>query len=145
MPTVSRLFVKTAMIYLVLSLLAGAALLLEEGGLLPPATQALRPVFYHLFLLGWATQLIFGVAWWMFPPLSTAAKRGPEGRMLLVYALLNLGLALRAVAEPSLALGLGGSWSVALISSAALQVAGVWIFAVELWPRVRATTPRPGA
>lgn len=144
MPTVSRLFVKTGMIYLLLALAAGVALRLQENGHLPPEIQAWRPVFYHLLFIGWVTQLIFGVAWWMFPPISSAAKRGSEKGMTWVYALLNLGLILRAVAEPLSALGMAGPWSPSLLLAAAFQVGAAWLFVWLLWPRVRASASKGG-
>ncbi len=48
-------------------------------------------------MLGWATQLIGGVALWMFPPLSREQPRGDERLGWFAYGALNGGLLLRAV------------------------------------------------
>jgi hypothetical protein len=34
------------------------------------------PVYLHLFMIGWVTQMIFGVAYWMFPRVSKENPRG---------------------------------------------------------------------
>ncbi|MDE2571370.1 MAG: hypothetical protein KGM44_02470, partial [bacterium] len=76
MPIEPRLFIKTAMIYLVLTFLAGAMLAIFEA-----AQHPLPPVIAiehgHAGFVGWLVNLVIGVALWMFP-LDT--KRFPESR-----------------------------------------------------------------
>ena len=60
----------------------------------------LVPVYFHLLMVGWVTQLIFGVAFWMFPRYSKEKPRGREGLAWAMYASLNAGLLLRGLAEP---------------------------------------------
>lgn len=93
MPLLTRTFIKTALIYLALALALGIALAFG-------ATNGLFPVYIHLLVFGWLTQLIFGVVYWMFPKYSTQKPRGHESLGWVTYALLNLGLILRAIAEP---------------------------------------------
>jgi hypothetical protein len=109
-----------------------------DTGLLP---EAFRPVFFHLFMLGGVAQFIFGVAWWMFPPLSRERPRGNEAAGWAGFVLLNAGMLLRALAEPAVALSPAPWARVLLLLSAAALVAAGWIFATLLWPRVK---PRPG-
>jgi hypothetical protein len=68
MPALTRWFLRSALVYLVAALLVGVALALPHG----PALDALAPVWTHLFMVGWVTQTIFGVAYWMFPRCSWA-------------------------------------------------------------------------
>jgi hypothetical protein len=69
---------------------------------MPPLTSlgGLFPVYTHLFVLGWLTQLIFGVVFWMFPNYSTEQPRRSESLGWWTYALLNIGLLLRVIIEP---------------------------------------------
>lgn len=137
MPRLTRYFIKTAFIYLALSLVLGALLAARAAFDLPAEFAALSPVFFHLFMVGWVAQLIFGMLFWMLPKYSRELPRGHERVAWLAYGLLNLGLALRVLAEPLTALrsdwGLG--WLLAL--SAVLQLIGGWAFIVNAWPRVK--------
>lgn len=141
MPKLSRFFVKSALIYLVLGA-AIAGLALSGAGGLPPALLALRPLAWHLLTVGWASQLVFGVAFWMFPHMPSGPPRGDERLAWLVFWALNIGLALRAVGEPLAGLRPGPAGAVLLPLAATLQLAGVWVFVVLAWPRVRALGTR---
>jgi hypothetical protein len=59
MPTLTRYFIKTGLIYLLLALLTN--LVLSADGLinLHPAILALRPVYTHLLIVGWVTHGIY--------------------------------------------------------------------------------------
>ncbi len=136
----ARVIIRTALAYLVAATLLGAALLLNQAIGVSGALFALQPVFYHLLTIGWLTQLILGVAVWMFPAASREQPHGNPRLTWLAYLALNAGLLLRLVAEPLLtwrpAPWLGG----ALALSALLQVTGIWLFIGLVWPRVK---PRP--
>ncbi|MDW8144739.1 MAG: hypothetical protein RMJ48_00320 [Roseiflexaceae bacterium] len=97
----ARVYVKTAFVQLLISVLAGALLLINAGLPLHPRLGLLLPVYYHLLMVGWATQLIGGVALWMFPVRSRDRPRGDERLGWIAYGALNSGLFLRAVAEPA--------------------------------------------
>jgi len=141
MPKVSRFFVKAALLCLVLGG-AAAGLALSGAGGLPPALLALRPLAWHLLTVGWATQLIFGVAFWMFPHVAGEQPRGDERLAWSSFWTLNGGLALRAVGEPLAALRPLPVVSLLLPLAATLQLAGVLIFVLLTWPRVRAVSAR---
>ena len=104
---------------------------------LPPAFLALRPLAWHLLTVGWATQLIFGVAFWMFPLVSKEQPRGDERIAWIAFAVLNAGLLLRAAGEPASALDPAAVPAPVLPLSATLQVLGVLLFVAAAWPRVR--------
>src|SRR5512147_1596994 len=99
MPPLTRWFVKTPFVYLALALITG--LLVEAQSTFKLTTLGgLFPVYIHLFVLGWITQLIFGVVFWMFPKYSVERPRHSEALGWWTYALLNAGLLLRVIAEP---------------------------------------------
>ncbi len=97
-----------------------------------------RPVYIHLLVLGWATQMIFGVAYWMFPRTQPLDLSATPWVGWTCFVALNLGLAVRAAAEPALArsaspLAVGGALAAALLQFVAVA-AFVWL----AWPRVMA-------
>ena len=137
MPTLSRTFIKTGLLYFVIALLAGLLVAAQPALHLPPSIGVLRPVYLHLLMVGWVTQLIIGVVFWMVPKQSKETPRGSERLGWAVYFLLNAGLLLRAVGEPLTALqpALGAGWLLAL--AAALQLAAGWGFIFNTWNRVK--------
>jgi hypothetical protein len=137
MPKLTRLHLKTALAYLILALAIALLLAVGQTVKIPPLLLGLQPVYFHLFMVGWVAQLIFGVAWWMFPPLSPERPRGDERFIWVAYGALNVGLILRAVSEPFHSVDPNALWSYLLIASAVLQVVAIWIYVVALWPRVK--------
>lgn len=163
MPTITRWYVKTSLISLLLGISLGAVQLYPKINL-PGA----YPIFIHLLTFGWLTQLIFGIAIWMFPTFSKEMPRGPEWIGWIIYASLNSGLILRIIFEPLLIIRPENltSWAIkflkyfdanplilkilfsndviqwALFASAVLQwLAGV-LFVIAIWSRTRGTKPR---
>ncbi len=144
----ARVYVKTAFVQLLISLFIGALLLINTGLRLQSGLNVLLPVYYHLLMVGWATQLIGGVALWMFPVHSRERPRGDERLGWVAYGALNGGLLIRALTEPVHTLR-PHDWSAwGLVIAATLQVCAVWLLVIILWPRVRGRSeirrPRPG-
>lgn len=127
MPTLSRFYIKTAFVHLLLGL--GLSLIISFQVTL----GYLRPLYIHLITIGWLTQLIMGVASWMFPKFSKETPRGNEKLSWAVYGFLNLGLIFRAIGEGFPASGLG--WLLVL-SALCLFLAG-WGFVLNTWTRVK--------
>ena len=130
MPELTRWFIRTALAYLLASLIAGVLLVTPGrwGALL-------WPTYVHLLVLGWLTQLIFGVTYWLFPRLSAAGSPGGDRLGWVSYWLLNAGLLLRVIGEPGRALGIRMDWL--LLAAAFLQLTAGWAFVVSTWPRVK--------
>jgi hypothetical protein len=133
-PTLTRWFIKAAMLYLVVALLLSIAMQPPIRDELP-FLAAVWPTYLHLLVVGWLTQLIFGVALWLFPKHSPRRPRGDERLGWASFFLLNLGLVLRAVGEPSHALG--HRVGALLIVAAVAQLLAGWSFVLNTWPRVR--------
>ena len=70
MPITSRSFVKASIVYLCLGAVLGALLLVNRWVPLGSAIPLLRTSHIQMLVVGWLTQLILGVAWWLFPPLK---------------------------------------------------------------------------
>lgn len=142
MPVLVRWYIRTALLFLAAAVAVGSVLLFNQSLRFDSRIGVLLPVFYHLMMVGWVTQLIAGVAIWMFPLQSREQPRGNEQLGWFVYATLNLGLLLRALAEPF------HGWQPQLwtqsllVVSAVLQALGIWALVVLLWPRVRGKPER---
>ncbi len=137
MPTLSRWYIKTALVYLVAGLSAGLIAAAQAPLQLPLSWGAIRPVTLHLFTVGWITQMIFGVAVWMFPRATRQRPRGHLPLAVAAYVLLNSGLVVRVIFEPLYTLRSGPLAGSLLVASAALQWAAGVSFATYVWARVK--------
>jgi hypothetical protein len=131
MPWLTRWYIKLALLYLLLAL-TGVVWQAAGGG------SWLLPVSVHAFVVGWITGMIFGVAYWMFPRATPDRPRGNDAIALSTFVLLQLGLAVRLVAEPLATLHPGAGWGAWLVVSAVCQWLGAVGFVLNTWPRVRA-------
>ena len=134
MPDEARYMIKTALGWLCLALVAGVATAAwgTPRGWWPGV--AMYPTLLHLVTVGWLTQLIFGVAYWLFPRWSRESPHGPHQVVRAVYVLLNVGLVLRVIAEPFT--GLGFRMKI-LLASSVLQAIAAVAFAAYMWKRVK--------
>jgi GNAT superfamily N-acetyltransferase len=105
MPLLARTFVKASVIYLCLGAGIGTVLLVNRWVPLGVAIPGLRSSHAVFLVVGWLTQLILGVAWWMFPPLQIRlgrdgvswsrhgqTQRGSEPLFWATFGLLNAGI-----------------------------------------------------
>ena len=130
MPTITRYFIKAAMLYFGLGLLTGFLVSAQPLFNLPRVLLSMTPTYLHMLVVGWITQLIIGIAYWMFPKFSKEAPRGDERVGWAIFVLLNVGLVLRIIGEP-FAIG----WMLPI--SAVLQLFAIWMFIIVVWPRVK--------
>jgi hypothetical protein len=135
MPALTRWSIRAALIYLVIALLLGV---LQAGSYLWGWNLPdIFPVYIHLFVIGWLTLMIFGVAYWMFPKYSRDKPRRSESLGWAVFALINFGLLLRSFTEPLVGVSSGafGGWLLA-ISAVCLWLSGI-LFVANTWERVK--------
>ena len=131
MPTLSIVFIRTALVYFATAMSLGTLLLLQKALSLNARLWLLLPAHIEAILAGWLIQLILGVAYWMFPRFSRPPRRGHPALPWLAFIFLNAGIFQIILASylPTLAwLPLAGR---------ALQFAGEACFAYHLLPRIR--------
>lgn len=137
MPLWSRWMVRMALIYLLLGLGLRALASVPAWAWNSAWLTASTPTLFHLLVVGWATQTIFGVAYWMFPRVAGSPLPGSDVWSAVVFLSLNLGLILRLVAEPMVALSNSPVWSVLLFAAALLQWVSGMVFVATIWKRVK--------
>jgi cbb3-type cytochrome oxidase subunit 1 len=137
MPTLTRWFVKASLVYFIAALLSGVILALRPVLDLPGFLNSLGPVYFHLFMVGWVSQLIFGVVYWMFPKYTSENPRRSENLAWATWGLINLGLVLRTFGEPLVAAQPQASYGWMLAASAVLQWLAGLAFVANTWGRVK--------
>ena len=137
MPRLARWFIKAGLLYFVLALATGVLLQARTVIDLPAWTSTLNPVYIHLLAVGWITQLIIGVAYWMFPKFTKEQPRGSETLGWATFILLNIGLILRVISEPRVTMHARPDLGFMLAVSAVLQTAAGWLFVINTWSRVK--------
>jgi len=144
MPYVSRLFIKTGIVYLIATFIAGAALL-SLGAFGHPAPFIVGIEHGHAGFVGWLVNTVIGVAYWLLPAnrarFPQTQGRYPETIARSSFYLLNVGLLLRLFGEPFMEAS--GIVRTVVVASALLQVAGIAAFAWIAWQRVFAPSLRP--
>ncbi len=137
MPLLTRVWIKSGLVYFILALLLGLFLALDSAGVVRLSIQGLFPSYIHFITIGWITQLIMGVVFWMFPKYTQANPRRSDRAGWVAFGALNLGLALRLVGEPLYAT-LHARWAGWLMAVAALLLLiGGIAFVVNTWSRVK--------
>src|SRR5918996_4496575 len=137
MPPLTRWYIKLGLIYFVAALLLGALQAGQRPLGLPGVLAAAGPTYVHMLVVGWITQMIFGVAYWMFPKESAERPRGNNALAVATFVLLNLGLLLRVVAEPFHRIQPAPALGALLVVSAVAQWLAGGGFAVAAWGRVK--------
>ncbi len=134
MPKISRLFIKSGIIYFFLGMILAfvAEMPFVNTGAL------LLPVYWHMIVVGWVTQIIMGVSIWMFPRIGKERKKTETTPAYLAFWLLNSGLILRFTIEPFIPLfSANKAVSAVVLISALLHISAIISYITEIWPRVR--------
>lgn len=134
MPTTTRWFIKSGVIYFILGITL--AFLAEFPSL--TGDLSLLPIYWHMLVMGWITQLIIGVSVWMFPRKHRNKKKRESILVWSTFWTLNIGLILRFISEPFLPIVKDHQIiTVSIILSALLQWIAVMLYAIEIWPRLQ--------
>jgi hypothetical protein len=150
MPRTSRAFVKASVLYLILGATLGLLLFVNRWVPLEPRIATLKVSHVQFLIVGWLTQLILGVAWWLFPPLPIGlrpgepkptrrgqAQRGNEPLFWATFVLLNTGILLRGLFEPLYAMTQVNLFGFLAGISGLLLFAAAVVFVINMWGRVR--------
>jgi hypothetical protein len=150
MPATSRVYARASLLYLMLGAVLGALLMINRWLPLGAWVYALKASHVQFLIIGWLTQLILGVAWWLFPPLKSGirpdgtparrgqAQRGSEPLFWATFALLNAGILLRGLGGPLRAWTPAGWLEGASGLSGLFLLAAAVAFVLNVWARVRA-------
>lgn len=127
MPLLSRIYLRTSLIWLAVGTALGGAILWNKASPIPGAWQLLTA---HITLVtwGWILQFTLGVAYWILPRFGSERPR--PYLAVLAYALLNGALVIGAVVSL-----FPVRWPGILV--AALELLALLTFALHAWPRVR--------
>lgn len=130
MPRLSRLYVKTAFVYLLFGFTVGALMLANKGRPLHPALWGWLSLHIEALLSGWIVQLTLGVAFWILPRFWQGPRRGNTTGVVIAYGLLNAGilLVMARTLWPELV------WGTAV--GRLLQLLAIVAFAHHAWPRI---------
>ena len=137
MHTLVRRYIKTSIVFLGVGLVLGGWMMgRRELADVEPSAYVVS-AHTHAILVGFVMLMILGVALWMFPrPAKDDARYSPRAADG-AYWLVTTGTALRVAGE--LARSMSGDralrWLVVL--SGLAQIAGIGLFFVNMWPRIR--------
>lgn len=144
MDRLNAITVRASFIWLLAGVVLGALMLADQA--IPGDWRRwVQPTHGHILFVGWFIQFALGIAYWLLPRRRTQDRPlGYDERLAFcAVAALNLGLLLRALAEPVERGGGNGDWTLpTLIASAALQVGAIAVFVLQLWPRVAPRAPK---
>ncbi|MEE9274887.1 MAG: hypothetical protein V3V62_06230 [bacterium] len=141
MPPVIQLYVKTSLLFFILTFASGSAFMLVNAVSRTAIPRDLLLLHAHLGFVGWLALMVMGVAWWMFP-LMRGAHPETKGRYHLptvyaVYYLIVGGLLLRVAGEPWMWRSAHPFPRFLLALSALAHIGGVILFVIGIWRRVR--------
>lgn len=142
MPLLTRVFIRIALFNLFIGFGLWIGYQANQSNLIDGTWYALRPVTIHLITVGWLTQLIFAVIYWMFPIINRETPYGVSWISWLGFMSLNFGLLARAVFEIGLSQGFPSDSGWGLVGAAILQWSGITALVLTSWRRVR---PRGGS
>jgi hypothetical protein len=137
MPLTTRLFIKSGLLYFLISLGLGVLIQIDSF-----QYSGMSPMFWHALMVGWITQIIIGVSTWMFPGRIKEESFRNQKWEWIAFIGLNTGLPIRFLAEPMSSAFDVSFWSYLLIISSILQFIGILSYVIGIWPRVQSKQQR---
>lgn len=139
-----RRYIKTSFVFLTAGLVLGAYLVVEQFVLGAYPSRLLVTAHVHLLLVGFMLMIVMGVATWMFPRPARDDSRYRPGLAEVIYWVLTVSTAVRAVGEISGAVAPVAGFRFVVAAGGLGQLAASALFVVNMWWRVRmppAATP----
>lgn len=132
-----RRYIKTAILFLGVGLVLGGWMMVRRELASAAPSSYMVSAHTHAIFVGFVMMMILGVALWMFPRPEKGDMRYSPRAAEGAYWLVTIGtagriageLARQQAASPAL------RWTVMLCGLA--QVAGIGLFFVNMWPRIR--------
>jgi len=137
-----RRYIKSAIAFLLVGLALGFWMLLgREFGL--PMSWRLRSAHTHALLVGFVLMMIAGVALWMFPRARSGDAQYKPFTAELAWWGIAGGTTLRVLLEAWPADDHVTALRAVIVGAAAVQVGGLALFFIGLWPRIRGAGANP--
>lgn len=133
-----RYFIKTSIIFLLIGLLSGLYMLFAKSYLNAWPHPELISAHTHIILSGSVMMMIMGVALWFFPrPEKDDPLYKPE-LILFSYYLMTISTAVRFVLQVLSSIIFPNEiLKFILVFSSLGQIAGLIIFFISIWGRIR--------
>lgn len=142
MHSLARLYIKTAILFLMFGLgIGGWALVRRELGGGYPSAYVIS-AHTHAILVGFVMLMILGVALWMFPrPAAEDARYSPL-LAVAAYWMVTAGTAARSVGELARTETAAPWLRWTIVAAGMLQIAGLAVFFYTMWSRIRPSGSR---
>ena len=133
-----RYYIKTSIIFLLMGLLTGLYMLFAKNYLNNWPHPELVSAHTHIILSGSVMMMIMGVALWFFPRPEKDDPLYKPGLILASYYLMTISTVTRFVSQVLASIILPNEiLKFFLFFSAVGQIAGLIIFFVSMWGRIR--------
>lgn len=103
-----------------------------------PATVYEKSAHTHVLFVGFVTEMILGVALWLFPRPHKDDLRYSPRVAATAYWLLTIGTVARVAGEIARDNFDGFALRLAVVCAGLAQIAGVGLFFYTMWSRIRA-------
>ena len=143
MPPLIRRYIKTSFAFLIAGVLLGSYVSVGQYVVATYPPRLIITAHVHLLLVGFMLMIVMGVATWMFPrPARDDARYRPE-LAEAVYWTMTVATCVRAVAELLGAYSDSSALRAAIALGGLGQAAGVLLFVINMWTRVRMPSTAP--
>jgi hypothetical protein len=137
MTSLVRRYIKTSFVCLLAGLVVGGYLIVAEFVVGVSPARILVTAHVHLLLVGFVLMIVMGVATWMFPRPGREETRYRPWLAEVVYWMVTLATAVRAIAEILLALAPTPLLGITVAAGGLGQLAAAVLFVLNMWWRVR--------
>ncbi len=127
----------TSLVFAALSTLLGVHMIVQRFTGKPAPLYWLPTAHGHLFLVGFVTMMIMGVAVWMFPR-PKGARYSPVVSEVC-YWLITIGTVVRALGEVAASYGAPSFWLKVSALGGLAQAVAILVFAINISTRIKPT------
>ncbi|HZO42085.1 MAG TPA: cbb3-type cytochrome c oxidase subunit I [Methylomirabilota bacterium] len=143
MPPLIRRYIKTSFAFLIAGVLLGSYVSVGQYVVATYPPRLIITAHVHLLLVGFVLMIVMGVATWMFPrPARDDARYRPE-LAEAIYWTMTVATCVRGVAELLGAYSDSSALRAAIALGGLGQAAGVLLFVINMWTRVRMPSTAP--